>query len=147
MTDWMLITSRHSWELLCEAGAWKFADKSLRRAKEIQPGQKALVYLTHESVFAAIVEFTASVQTVVPERIFDGLFPHKVPFRVIQAPNYSVPIHRHIPDLAFIKNKKSWSSHLQGQAIRPIEPADFRLISTRLNGSSGRKAHTSVSST
>jgi predicted RNA-binding protein len=147
MTDWMLITSRHSWELLREGGAWRFADKSLKRAKQILPGEKALVYLTHESVFAAIVEFTAPVETVVPERIFDGLFPHKVPFRVIRAPNFSVPIQRYIPELGFIKNKQSWSSHLQGQAVRPIEPADFRLIATRLDGSSGRKAHSSVSST
>lgn len=132
MNHWLLITTRHSWELLREAGAWKFADKSLKRAKEIRPGDTAIVYVTGESVFAAVLEFIAEVETVAPERIFDGLFPHKVPFKVHEAPGFAVPIKRLIQDLAFIKNKAAWSSHLQGQAIRPLDAADYRLLSGML---------------
>lgn len=132
VNHWLLITSRHSWELLREAGAWKFADKSLKRAKEIRAGDKAIVYITGESVFAAVLEFVAEVETVVPERIFDGLFPHKVPFRVVDAPGFSVQIHPLLAELSFIVNKRVWSSHLQGQALRILSPQDFNLISNRL---------------
>jgi len=33
-----------------------------------------------------------------------------------------------IPNLAFITNKKQWSGHIRGQAMRTIPEEDYRLI-------------------
>ncbi|MBP2145453.1 putative RNA-binding protein [Methanofollis sp. W23] len=33
-----------------------------------------------------------------------------------------------IPDLKFIKNKKQWSGHIRGQAMRAIPEEDYAFI-------------------
>ena len=39
-----------------------------------------------------------------------------------------------IPKLKFITNKKKWSGHLMGKAMREIPEEDYKLIENFLNG-------------
>ena len=47
------------------------------------------------------------------------------PLRIFQTPVEFKPL---IPKLKFIKNKKKWSGHLMGKAMREIPKEDYELI-------------------
>jgi predicted RNA-binding protein len=59
-------------------------------------------------------------------------FPLRIklkPVKILKKPVEFKPL---IPEMRFITNKKKWSGHLIGKAMRTIPEEDFELIRNRL---------------
>ncbi len=55
-------------------------------------------------------------------------FPYRIKLKPINVFKRPVEFKPLIPKLNFIKNKKKWSGHLMGKAMRQIPEEDYKLI-------------------
>ncbi len=55
-------------------------------------------------------------------------FPYRVKLKEIKIFEPPINFKDLIPNLKFITNKKKWSGHLMGKAMRVIPEEDYRLI-------------------
>ncbi|MEK6974936.1 MAG: hypothetical protein AABY18_01175 [Candidatus Thermoplasmatota archaeon] len=101
-------------------------------------GTQGVVYCTGESSFAAVIEFTGEFRQHARSTVFGALYPHAMPFRVVAAPGFSLPMAAVVQTLDFIGKKDYWFSYLQGQALRPLSREDFHVLASRLQTKGAR---------
>ena len=68
-----------------------------------------------------------------PKGVENETFPWRIrikPVKIFEKPIEFKPL---IPKLKFIKNKKKWSGHLMGKAMREIPEEDYKLILSQLS--------------
>ena len=109
----------------------------------VKLGDKVLIYLKQRRSKDKIVEpRIVAVYEVVSEpfkdstRIFSSkgmrssgeTFPWRVKIKPVKIFENPVEFKQLIPKLKFITNKKKWTGHLMGKAMREIPKEDFRLI-------------------
>ncbi len=58
-------------------------------------------------------------------------FPYRIKLKPLKIFAKPVNFKSLIPELKFIKNKKKWSGHLMGKAMREIPEEDFELVINR----------------
>jgi len=63
-----------------------------------------------------------------PAKLGDEVFPLRIKLRPVKVFDPPVEFKPLIPDLKFITNKKMWSGHIRGQAMRQIPEEDYQLI-------------------
>jgi predicted RNA-binding protein len=87
-----------------------------------------------ESRIAGIFEAVSTVYTdnkkifQVPIGMGNETFPLRIKVKPVQIFKNRVEFKPLIPMLKFITNKKKWSGHLMGKAMRSIPQEDFELI-------------------
>jgi len=65
---------------------------------------------------------------IAPAKLGDEFFPLRIkliPVMIFEPPIEFKPL---IPELKFITNKKMWSGHIRGQAMREIPEEDYLMI-------------------
>ena len=90
---------------------------------EIKPSRIMAVYEAASEVFK-----DSSRIFKMPKGMSNETFPLRIklkPVKVFEKPVEFKPL---IPKLKFITNKRKWSGHLMGKAMREIPEEDYRLI-------------------
>lgn len=142
MTYWLCITNEENWKVIRERNIWGVPERHKNTIARVKPGDKLAIYLKRERVKDKVVEpRIVAVYEAVSEifrdssRIFktpkgmgNETFPLRIklkPVKIFEKPVEFKPL---IPKLKFITNKKKWSGHLMGKAMREIPEEDFKVI-------------------
>ncbi|AMQ18680.1 EVE domain-containing protein [Thermococcus peptonophilus] len=142
MTYWLCITNRANWKVIKEKNVWGVPRRHRNTIARVKPGDKLLIYLKQERENKEVLEpKIVGIFEVVSEpyedssRIFKAHVPNETyPLRVRIKPVKlgEVDFKPLIPKLKFITNKKRWSGHLMGKAMRKIPEEDYKLIESLL---------------
>lgn len=142
MSHWLCVTTEENWRVIKKKNVWGVPERHKNTIERVKPGDKLLIYVkqrrekekTVEPKIVAAYEATSEVFRD-GSRIFKSppnmgreSFPLRInlkPLRIFQTPVEFKPL---IPKLKFIKNKKKWSGHLMGKAMREIPREDYELI-------------------
>jgi len=142
MTYWLCITNEVNWKVIKEKNIWGVPEKHKNTIMKVKPGDELLIYLKQEKVNNEVKEpRIVGVFEVISEpfkdstRIFSSkgmrtneTFPWRVKIKPIKIFDKPIEFKPLIPKLKFITNKKKWSGHLKGKAMREIPEEDFKLI-------------------
>lgn len=141
MAFWLCILNRENFETVRKEQVWGVAERHKKQLSKAKPGELCAFYLISEgagdkrkeSVIGGISEIASG-----PYEDFSDIFPSKrspsevYPYRVrlksINIFEPYLPFKPLIPNLNFITNKKHYSGHLLGKAMREIPQEDMRRI-------------------
>jgi len=146
MTRWLAISNRENSEVVIRKNIWGAPGRAVNQISKAMPGDTLLVYVGQQvvdkdttlppaitgafEVVSEMFEDTTRIFTS-PPKLGDEIFPLRIrlkPIRIFDPPAEFKPL---IPKLKFITNKKQWSGHIRGQAMRVIPEEDYRLIMGR----------------
>ncbi len=143
MAYWLCITNEANWKVIREKNVWGVPERHKNTIAKVKPGDKLLIYLKQERVDKNEVKEPriVAIYEVVSEpfkdstRIFSSkgmrsneTFPWRVKIRPVKIFDKPIEFKPLIPKLKFITNKKKWSGHLMGKAMREIPKEDYELI-------------------
>jgi len=108
-------------------------------------GDTLLMYLKQEKIgdelkesrIAGVFVAASAVYTdktrifTTPKGMGNETFPLRIKVKPVDIFKEPVEFKLLIPQLKFITNKKKWSGHLMGKAMRPIPKEDFAVIRKR----------------
>lgn len=143
MTYWLCITNRDNWEVVKKKKVWGVPRRHKNTIAKVKPGDKLVFYVKQERKDKEVLEpKIVGIFEVVSEpyedstRIFKSpshlneTYPLRVKIKPIKLGE--VEFKPLIPKLKFITNKKKWSGHLMGKAMREIPEEDYKLIASLL---------------
>ncbi|MBO8179730.1 MAG: EVE domain-containing protein [Archaeoglobus sp.] len=142
MAYWLCITTEDNWKVIKEKNVWGVPERHKNAIAKVKPGDKLLIYVKQEKVgdeiklsrIMAVYEAASEVFKdssrifKMPKGMSNETFPLRIklkPVKVFEKPVEFKPL---IPKLKFITNKRKWSGHLMGKAMREIPEEDYRLI-------------------
>ena len=143
MTYWLCITTEENWKVIKDRNIWGVPERHKNTIMKVKPGDKLLIYLKQENVKGEVKPSRiAGAYEVISEpfkdstRIFSSkgmrnsgeTFPWRVKIKPIKIFDKPVEFKPLIPKLKFITNKRKWTGHLMGKAMREIPEEDFKLI-------------------
>jgi len=140
MTYWLCIANEENWKVIKKRNVWGVPERYKNTIARVKPGDKLLVYLKQEKVGdkpSRIVAVYESISDAFKDstRIFsskglrsDEVFPWRVKIKPVKIFGKPVEFKPLIPKLKFITNKRKWSGHLMGKAMREIPEEDYNLI-------------------
>jgi len=126
-----------------QQGIWGVADHHKNSIGKVEIGDKLLFYVIGESsgqnrLEPAITGLAEAASEVFRDRkeIFRSgsvkspseIFPLRIKLSNLIVLKEEIPFKPFIPSLEFIKNKKKWSGHIQGLAMRMIPRDDFEKL-------------------
>jgi len=142
MRFWLCITTEENWNVIKEKNVWGVQEKHRNTIENVKPGDKCLIYVMSTKKndelipprIMAAYEVTSEV-FVDRSRIFkppvidkNETFPLRIKLKPIKIFEKSVDFKSLIPKLKFITNKRKWTGHIQGKAMREIPEEDYNLI-------------------
>ncbi|AGK61367.1 Uncharacterized protein conserved in archaea [Archaeoglobus sulfaticallidus PM70-1] len=141
MKYWLCITTEENWRVIKDKNIWGVPERHKSTIARVKPGDKLLIYLKQEREKKVLVPRIVAVYEAVSEVFRDSkkifktpagmgneTFPLRIklkPVRIFDEPVEFKPL---IPKLKFVKNKKKWTGHLMGKAVREIPEEDYKLI-------------------
>jgi predicted RNA-binding protein len=141
MTYWLCITNEDNWRVIREKNVWGVSQRHKNTIAKVKLGDKCLIYVMSTKKDKEIIPpRIVAVYEVASEvfedrsRIFKSpqgkseLYPYRIKLKPIEIFKKPVDFKSLIPELSFIKNKKRWTGHIQGKAMREIPEEDFKLI-------------------
>jgi len=143
MVYWLCITTWENWKVIKKKNIWGVPDRHKNTITKVKPGDKLVIYVKQERYKDKVIEpKIVAVYEVVSEpfkdstRIFSSkgmrssseIFPWRVKIKPIKVFDKPIEFKSLIPKLKFIMNKKKWTGHLMGKAMREIPREDFNLI-------------------
>ncbi len=142
MAYWLCITTGENWEVIRSRNVWGVSERHRNTIARVKKGDRLLIYLKQERKEDRVEEPRIVAEYEVSSEVFrdssrifkspKGLGNETFPFRINITPVevFKVPVEFKplIPKLEFIKNKKKWTGHLMGKAMREISEKDYRLI-------------------
>jgi len=142
MAYWLCITNEENWKVIRERNVWGVPERHKNTIAKVKPGDKLLIYLKQErkkndiieprivAVYEAVSEVFRDRKKIfkTPPDMGNETFPLRIKLKPVKVFNPPVDFKSLIPELKFIKNKKKWSGHLMGKAMREIPKEDFELI-------------------
>lgn len=144
MTCWLCITNRDNWEVIKKNKIWGVPKRHEKIISRVKPGDKLVIYIKQEQKEKQILKpKIVGIYEVVSEpfndssRIFKSppnrneTYPLRVKIKPLKLGE--IDFKSLVPKLKFITNKKRWSTHLFGKAMRKIPEEDCRLIENLLS--------------
>jgi len=139
MAYWLCITNRDNWNVIKKKKVWGVAKRHKNTISKVKSGDTLIFYVKQERKDKQILEpKIVGIYEVVSEPFTDSskIFkspPHlneTYPLRIKIKPVKlgEVDFKSLIPKLKFITNKRKWSGHLMGKAMREIPEKDYKLI-------------------
>jgi predicted RNA-binding protein len=143
MTRWLAISNRPNSAVTITKQIWGVPKRSINAISKTQPGDTLLVYVGQQVVdkdttlppaITGCFEITSTVYEdakpvfTAPPKLGKEVFPLRIKLKTVRVFDPPVEFKPLIPHLAFITNKKQWSGHIRGQAMRTIPEEDFVLI-------------------
>lgn len=146
---WLCITTEDNWKIIREKNIWGVPERHRNTISKVKPGDKLLIYVKQENIGGEVKPSRiVAVYEVVsepfkdPTRIFkpskdikSESFPWRVRIRPIKIFDNPIEFRSLVSKLKFITNKRKWSGHLKGRAMREIPKEDFELILGELDRS------------
>jgi predicted RNA-binding protein len=144
MTLWLCITTEENWKVIKEKNIWGVAERHRNTIARVKPGDKCLIYvMSHRKDKEIVPPSVVAAYEVDSEmfrnasRIFNSppdrkeTYPLRIKLSPIKIFLKPIDFKSLIPELSFIKNKRRWTGHIQGKAMREIPEEDFQLIMGR----------------
>ncbi len=141
MTHWLCITTEDNWNIVRKRNIWGVSQRHKNTIANVKQGDKCLIYVmstkkNQETIPPRIVAAYEVISEVFEDRsrIFKSppgkseTYPYRIKLKPIKIFDEPVDFKSLIPELKFIKNKKRWTGHIQGKAMRRIPKEDFELI-------------------
>ena len=99
---------------------------STKKNKEVIPPRIVAAY----EIVLEVFEDRSRIFKSLPGR--NEVFPYRVKLKPIKIFEKPINFKSLIQELKFIKNKKRWTGHIQGKAMREIPEEDFKLILSKV---------------
>ena len=144
---WLCILDRTNWKVVQQKKVWGVSERHKNTISKVQINDQILFYLVSELIDGVRSESAIGGQAkVISEpfiektRIFgdkivkktNEIFPLRIKLADIEVFEKEILFKSLIESLDFIKNKKKWSGHIQGIAMRLIPQDDYdRIISVK----------------
>lgn len=142
MAYWLCITNEDNWKVIREKKVWGVPERHKNTVAKVKPGDKLLIYVKQENVngevkpsrIVGVYEAASEVYRdstrifKTPQGMGNETFPLRIKLKPVKIFDKPVEFKPLIPKLKFITNKKKWSGHLMGKAMREIPEEDFLLI-------------------
>jgi predicted RNA-binding protein len=142
MVYWLCITTEENWKVIKEKNVWGVPERHKNTIAKVKPGDKLLIYVKQEKVgdetkpsrIVAVYEAASEVFKdsskifKTPKGMSNETFPLRIKLKPVEVFEKPVEFKPLIPKLKFITNKRKWSGHLMGKAMREIPEEDYRLI-------------------
>ena len=142
MTHWLCITNEENWKIIKEKNIWGVAERHKNTISRVKPGDKLLIYVKQERRKDEITEPRIVGAYEVASEIFKDAkrifktprgmgsesFPYRIKLKPLKIFTKPVDFKSLIPKLKFITNKRKWSGHLMGKAMRKIPDEDYQFI-------------------
>ena len=142
MAYWLCITNEDNWKVIKQKNIWGVQEKHRNTIAKVKPGDKLLIYVKQErdkdevkeprivAVYEAASEVFRDSSRIFksPKGMGNETFPLRIKLKPVKIFDKPVEFKPLIPRLKFITNKKKWSGHLMGKAMREIPEEDYRLI-------------------
>ncbi|AKG91656.1 Uncharacterized protein conserved in archaea [Geoglobus ahangari] len=142
MAYWLCITNEENWKVIKEKNIWGVPERHRNTIAKVKPGDKLLIYLKQErikdkikeprivAVYEAFSEVFRDSSKIFksPKGMGNETFPLRIKLKPVKIFDKPVEFKPLIPKLKFITNKKKWSGHLMGKAMREIPEEDYKLI-------------------
>lgn len=142
MTYWLCITNEDNWKVIKQKNVWGVPGRHKNTIAKVKLGDKLLIYLKQErekdevkeprivAVYEAASEVFKDSSKIfkTPKGMGNESFPYRVDLKPVKIFDKPVEFKPLIPKLKFITNKKRWSGHLMGKAMREIPEEDYSLI-------------------
>lgn len=144
MAMWLAISNRENSDISIRKHVWGVPRRYTNVIQRVKPGDIICMYVGQKlvdkeilppaitSVFevvSPVYEESSKIFTS-PKKLGNEIFPLRIklkPLTIFKEPVEFKPL---IPRLKFITNKKMWSGHIRGQAMREIPEEDYQLIIT-----------------
>ena len=145
MNHWLAISKRDNSAITISKQIWGVAERHVNQIHKTAIGDTLLVYvgqqvIDRETTLPAAITGCFEIVSDVYEdtkRAFisppkvgrgDEIFPLRIKLKTIEVFDPPVEFKPLIPNLTFITNKKQWSGHIRGQAMRMIPEEDYAYI-------------------
>lgn len=142
MSYWLCITNEDNWKVIRQKNVWGVPERHKNTIAKVKPGDKLLIYVKQERNkdeikeprIVAVYEDTSEVFRdssrifKSPKGMGNETFPLRIKLKPIKIFDKPVEFKPLIPKLKFITNKRKWSGHLMGKAMREIPEEDYKLI-------------------
>ncbi len=142
MAFWLCITNEENWKVIKQKNIWGVPERHRNTIAKAKPGDKLLIYLKQErdkdtikepriiAVYEVASEVFRDSSRIfkTPQGMGNETFPLRIELKPVKIFDKPVEFKPLIPKLKFITNKKKWSGHLMGKAMREVPEEDYRLI-------------------
>lgn len=142
MTRWLAISNRENSRVIIQNAIWGVPKRYINTISRVRSGDTVLVYVAQKVVdkevlppaITGVFEVTSEVYEdtsrifTAPQKLGDEGFPLRIGLRLIKVFDPPLEFKPLIPELKFITNKKMWSGHIRGQAMREIPEEDYQMI-------------------
>ncbi len=143
MKYWLAISNRDNSSVVIKEKLWGVSKRFVNQISITNPGDILLVYsaqkvIDKETVLPSAITACFKIKSKVfeadsnifipPQDQSDEVFPLRIRLtteKIFDPPIKFTPL---IPKLKFITNKKMWTGHIRGKAIREIPEEDFFTI-------------------
>ena len=142
MAYWFCITNEDNWKVIKQKNVWGVPERHKNTIAKVKPGDKLLIYVKQErdkdevkeprivAVYEAASEVFRDSSRIfkTPKGMGNETFPLRIKLKPVKIFDKPIEFKPLIPKLKFITNKRKWSGHLIGKAMREIPEEDYRLI-------------------
>jgi len=140
MKYWLCITNQDNWEVIREKGIWGVSERHKSTIQKVKPGDKCLIYVVSSRLEKEIIPSKVVAAYDVSSELFDDRteifksvregesYPLRVKLKEVKIFPTPVEFKPMIQRLSFIKNKRKWTGHIQGKAMREIPAEDYELL-------------------
>ncbi|MDI6903081.1 MAG: EVE domain-containing protein [Methanocellales archaeon] len=144
-TYWLCILNRKNWEVVKKENVWGVSERHKNQLNKAKIGDVFIFYTISEltgrerteSEITGIFEVASKpykdnkkLFSSVGTRHFGEIFPYRIkvkPLEIFENPIAFRPLTK---KLSFITNKKRWSLHLLGAAMKAIPKEDYDLLAS-----------------
>lgn len=141
MAYWLCILNRENWKTVYNENIWGVSERHKNTISRVSVGDHLLFYVVGETtqgdrLESAVVGMSKVASEVYKDtkKIFKSpskkreAYPFRIKLKnVVQFPR-ELKFKPLISDLVFITNKRKWSGHIQGKAMRKISEHDYNVI-------------------
>lgn len=142
MSRWLAISNRENSDVSIRKNVWGVPRRYTNVIQRVKPGDTICMYVGQKligrqilapaitSVFEVVTPMYEDSSEIFmsPKKLGNEVFPFRVKLKPIKIFREPVEFKPLIPRLKFITNKKMWSGHIRGQAMREIPEEDYQLI-------------------
>lgn len=146
MSSWLCILNRTNFEIVKQNLIWGVSDHHMSELTRVKPGELCAFYLISENygrerkdsaiggIFEVASEPYKDTTTIffpkktTSKRASQEVYPHRIQLKILTIFDPEISFKQLIPELTFITNKKRYSGHVMGKAMREIPDRDMALI-------------------
>ncbi|KQC05248.1 MAG: hypothetical protein APR53_08205 [Methanoculleus sp. SDB] len=142
MTRWLAISTRENSDVVMKRNVWGVPRRAINAISKVKPGDTVLIYIGQKiedtevlppavsGAFEVLSDMYEDYKEIFtsPPKMGKEIFPLRIELKPIEIFDEPVNFKALIPHLKFITNKKQWTGHIRGQAMRIIPEEDYEYI-------------------